>query len=45
MRIAIECPDLSEVNFNEIMDIIKEKYGRIRLLLVYYSIIKVCVKK
>ncbi len=25
MRIAIEGPDLSEVNFNEILDIFKEK--------------------
>ncbi len=31
MRIAIEGPDLSEVNFNEILDIFKEKNRRIRL--------------
>ncbi len=31
MRIAIEGPDLSEVNFNEILDIFKEKNRRIRV--------------
>ncbi len=31
MRIAIEGPDLSEVNFNEILDIFKENNRRIRL--------------
>ncbi len=31
MRIAIEGPDLSEVNFNEILDIFKQKNRRIRL--------------
>ena len=31
MRIAIEGPDLKEVNFNEILDIFKEKNRRIRL--------------
>ena len=45
MRNAIEGPDLSEVNFNEILDFFKEKNRRITLSLVYYSIIKVCVKK
>ena len=31
MRITIEGPDLKEVNFNEILDIFKEKNRRIRL--------------
>ena len=31
VRIAIEGPDLKEVNFNEILDIFKEKNRRIRL--------------
>ncbi len=31
MRIAIEGPDLSEVNFNKILDIFKENNRRIRL--------------
>ena len=31
MRNVIEGPDLNEVNFNEILDIIKEKNGRITL--------------
>ncbi len=31
MRIAIEGPDLSEVNFSEILDIFKEKNRHIRL--------------
>ena len=31
MRIAIEGPDMKEVDFNEILDIFKEKNRRIRL--------------
>ena len=31
MRIVIEGPNLNEVNFNEILDIFKEKNRRIRL--------------
>ena len=31
MRIAMEGPDLNEVNLNEILDIFKEKSRRIRL--------------
>ena len=42
---AIEGPDLNEVIFNELLGIFKEHNRRITLSLVYYSIIKVCVKK
>ena len=45
MRNAIVGPDLNEVNFNEILDICKEKNRQITLYLVYYFIIKACVKK
>ena len=31
MRNVIECPDLNEVNFNEILDIFKERNRRITL--------------
>ncbi len=42
MRITIEGPDLSEVNFNEILDIFKEKNRRIRLIGILFCYKSLC---